>query len=276
MIKSIQTKIALWAGLCLFLATVIIIGYATFSLRNIAIEMAKKNIIAVSEYQAGVIKAQLEVAIDTARTNAQTLSAIKNKENPLILSREQISIMMRQILIKNPQFNGVYTVWEPNAFDGQDEKYVNTKGHDQTGRFMAYWNRGSKGEINTEVVIEYDVEGNGDYYLCPKKTKQECITSPYVYPVQGKDVLMTSLVVPIIYEGQFYGIAGVDMSLDFMQELADKIDIYDKSGVLVLLSNNGTLAGVTGQSALAGTPMTTYSADLMQLRESVAKFKISH
>jgi methyl-accepting chemotaxis protein len=105
------------------------------------------------------------------------------------------------------------------------------------------------------------VEGIGNYYLVPKRTKQEAILDPYVYPVEGQDVLMTSLVVPIVIDGEFYGIAGVDLPLAFLQGLVDGIDIYNKSGELVLFSNNGTLAAVTGKPELVNTSITDFRED---------------
>ncbi len=55
------------------------------------------------------------------------------------------------------------------------------------------------------------------------------------------------LVVPFIADGQLYGIAGVDLDLECLQELADEMNIYDGSGKLVLRSSNGTLVGVADQ-----------------------------
>ncbi len=60
------------------------------------------------------------------------------------------------------------------------------------------------------------------------------------------------LVVPFIADGQFYGIAGVDLDLECLQELADEMNIYDGSGKLVLRSSNGTLVGVPDQPGISG------------------------
>ncbi len=260
---NIQQKIALWSGICLITTASIIIGYSalTFrkeasSAREEAIESAKVLTGVIGEEFAGNVKAQMEVGMDTARTLAQTLSGIKDEENPVELGRDEANSILKIVLDRNPEFIGIYTAWEVNAFDGMDRGYKNDEFHDTTGRFIPYWIRNSEGGISGEALLDYDKEGVGDYYQVPKKTKMEAIIDPYVYPVQGKDTLLTSLVVPILTNETFYGITGIDLRLDFLQKMADDTkDLFDGTAKVALISNNGTLAGVTGQPELVGKHM---------------------
>jgi len=70
-IKSIQLKIALWAGICLFLAAAIIIGYAALSLNTTASKAAEAEAMATAQSYASMIGAELEVPMDAVRTLAQ-------------------------------------------------------------------------------------------------------------------------------------------------------------------------------------------------------------
>ena len=146
-----------------------------------------------------------------------------------------------------------------------DGVYADSDAHDSTGRFIPYWCKDADGNIACEALAAYETEGDGDYYQLPKKTRQECIIDPYVYPVQGEDTLITSLVVPIIANDTFYGIAGIDLRLDFLQNLADDVEgLYDGTAKIVLVSNNGTLAGVTGQPELVGESMERVDANFQE------------
>ena len=257
---SIQSKISFWTGLCLLVAAGIIIAYAALALRNTVAKAAEEQAIGAAEQHAGAVSAEIETAFDTARTLGQVLvSARSSPGNSTLLNRGQVNAMLRQVLVDNPHFLGVWTLWEPDAFDGQDAGYANTDGHDQTGRFLPYWTRNKQGEIGVEPIMDYETE---EWYLCPKQTRKECIIDPYLYPVQGQDTLMTSLAVPIIADGEFYGIAGVDIGLPFLQAMADEINLYDNSGRLILVSHNGTLASVTGQPELIGQHAQTLYPDL--------------
>lgn len=283
---NIQQKIAIWSGICLVVTAGAIIAYSAMTLgqqanaaRQEALEDAKRLTGAIGEKFAGKIKAELEEALNAARALGQALSGIKDSANPVELGRDEVNSILKIILDRNPQFVGTYTGWEPNAFDGMDRGYMNDAVHDATGRFIPYWNRDSTGKIAGEPLLDYDKEGAGDYYQLPKKTRNENIIDPYVYPVQGKDTLITSLVVPIIAEGAFYGIAGIDLKLDFLQQMADDTkDLYQGEATVVLISNNGTLAGVTGQADKIGRHMKEihedWDQDIEYVREGKKKIEI--
>ncbi|HMR63034.1 MAG TPA: methyl-accepting chemotaxis protein [Anaerolineae bacterium] len=248
-LSSIQMKITLWAGLCLVLVAAAIIAYAALSVRQTALRAAQDNAIAVAQSHAAIIDAELEIPLDAARTLAQILKTVKTQQ--IELSRVEVNAMLRQMTTDNPTFLGTYTLWEPDAFDGQDAQYAGTTDHDATGRFTPYLVRS-----NGQVIADGGEEEFGDYYQIPKKMRQEAIIDPYLYSVAGDEILMTSLVVPIMVEGQFYGITGIDVQADFLQTLADQLDLYGKSASMVLISHNGLIAGVTDRPEMVGQSIT--------------------
>ena len=133
----------------------------------------------------------------------------------------------------------MWTAWEPNAFDGRDAEFANQPGSDATGRYVPYWNRGA-GAIAVEANKDYTTPGAGDYYLLPKRSNQETLTEPYFYKIDGKDVLMTSLVVPVHgADGTFVGVVGIDLPLATLAtEIAQ--EKVGESGYVALVSNRGT------------------------------------
>ena len=64
------------------------------------------------------IQIQLDYAMDTARTLAANLTTMVEEQKA---DRALTDAMFQRILNNNEQFMGVWSVWEPNAFDGQDE-----------------------------------------------------------------------------------------------------------------------------------------------------------
>ncbi len=248
---NIQTKIVLWAGTGFFLSAAFIIGYAAFTLRREISRSAEDAAQKIAREKAAEIRTALERTLSAAETFTQSVAVVKTEG--VQLSREQVNAMLRQLLKDNPQFVGVDVLWEPNAFDGMDAEFANTEGSDVNGRFVPYWTRGTGGEIRVELLQDYDTS---DWYQCPKLTKVPCLIDPLVYPVQGKDVLMTSVVVPFVVDGTFYGITGIDTPVSFLQDLADKADVFNGAGSVIILSNNGTILGVTGRPELIGQPAT--------------------
>ncbi len=181
----------------------------------------------------------------------------------LELTRDDVTAILRGVLEANPQYVAIYTCWEPDAFDAKDSRFKNSPGHDATGRFLPYWSRDDKGALTVRALADYDKEGAGDFYLLPRTTKQAYLHEPFVCPVQGKDVLVASLVVPILVRGEFRGIAGIDLRLDSFQKTADTLaaGLYDGSAAVQVIGNKGTVAAASGTPELVGRSMQKLHAD---------------
>jgi methyl-accepting chemotaxis protein len=255
-LKSIRVRISTGAGLCVLITALIIIYIAATSLRSNALDAATKEAVALANRQAAVIESEINKALDTAHLLAQTLSAVKDKDVRLDIDREKVMDILGIVISNNPEFAGIYTCWEPDGFDGLDLSYAGEKGHDKTGRFAPYWQRNINGKLEVKPLLAisaYSPGGKpGKWYDIPKKTMKACIIDPFEHPVEGKETLITTLTAPIIANGKFYGVVGVDLKLDFIRTMADDPDIYDKSGKMMLISNNGTLAGITGRPDIIG------------------------
>ncbi len=282
-LNSLKIRIALWTGLCLVLTSALIITYSAVSMkhraeitRETAVADAQKYAQALAREYSYYIKAEVEVALDTARTLAHTFSGIKDKTVGLELGREEANGILKTVLVQNPSFLGTWTIWEPDAFDGMDRGYVNDKGHDQTGRFIPYWNRGGeKGEIALEALREYENK-DAVWYQIPKESKKECITDPYVYTVQGIDTMMTSLCVPVVVSDVFYGVAGVDTKLEFIQKTVDNVkDIFGGSARIEIITHNGIFAAATGHPELAGKHIRETHKDWEEDLEYIEKGEMS-
>ncbi|RCK72354.1 MAG: Methyl-accepting chemotaxis protein I (serine chemoreceptor protein) [Anaerolineae bacterium] len=253
-VGSLRSTLTVWFGTCLVSLAIILTIVAVISQRNQAIQASKNEILATARSQASLIDAEIEVALDTARALANALSVVLEKTSQdSKLSREQVNQMLYQTLQKNPNFLGVYTAWEPNAFDGKDQQYANQDCHDSSGRFVPYWVR-SGDRIICEALMDYETEGIGDYYLIPKRTQQETILDPYLYPIEGVDVLLTSVIVPIVKEGKFYGMAGVDFRVDTLQSMLEQSLTGRQNLAIILLSNNGTIVGDSMHPERVGKP----------------------
>lgn len=134
-----------------------------------------------------------------------------------IRDREMYSLLFRKTLEENPDFFGVWSVWEPDALDGQDAKFRNAPGHDQSGRFVPFWNRSGDG-VRLDPVTGYEYPGPGNWYWLSTSQKQLCVMDPYMYPVAGKRLLLTSQIAPVVMDGQCLGITGVDISVEWFVE----------------------------------------------------------
>ena len=79
------------------------------------------------------VTADLDKAIITARTLAQSFEGMKHVKTP---DRDVMDMMQERLLENNPKFLGVWTCWAPNALDGKDTAFANKAGYDCTGRYI--------------------------------------------------------------------------------------------------------------------------------------------
>lgn len=235
-------KLKLRTRMILSICSVVVLAFGA-SIAFIAVKagsVAKEEALSKSQEIAhrygGVVKAEIEIALDAARTLAHAFEGIKSRSS--VPSRESLKAILRQVLEKNPNFIGVWTCWEPGALDGKDNEFAKAPGHDETGRFIPYWNRGA-GKIELEPLADYEKEGAGDYYLLARKSGKETVIDPFKYKLNGKDVLMTSLAVPIRHNDRVVGVAGIDIPLAAFDQMVARIKPF-QSGSAAVIAHNGS------------------------------------
>ncbi len=235
---SLRTK------LLLMVVGVVLAGFAAtvVSLTRQAGQLQEKTALMFAEElatrNAAQIGAELNATMTAARTLAQSLAGLKASGRA---DRAQADALLKSVLEGSPQFLGVWTAWEPDAFDGRDAEFAGKPGHDASGRYIPYWNRGS-GVASVEVLVDYDKPGAGDYYQLPKRSGQETLIEPYKYTVAGKEVLITTTSVPIVMGGRLVGVAGIDVALSSLQDKVGAIRVYD-TGYASLFSAGGLTVG---------------------------------
>ncbi|MEO9476367.1 MAG: ATP-binding protein [Cyclobacteriaceae bacterium] len=152
------------------------------------------------------------------------------------LSREVINKVLKSNVLNNRDFLGLWMVWEPDAFDGQDRQYIDVPGSNEEGRFVPYWHWQGDSVI-VENCLLFDEE---DYYQLPKKNLKSYLLEPYKYPVAGSDSLLISVVLPILNKGEFQGVVGADLSLRSITNIVNRLS-QAEGGKSYLVSDNGTI-----------------------------------
>ncbi|AEV64927.1 methyl-accepting chemotaxis protein II [Pseudomonas ogarae] len=282
-LKSLQARICVTAGVCLFVSSISLIVYGLFTARAneqyVATEVsalveksAIREIQNLAESRANAIQAKLQNALDAARTMANAFAASKASQSPLALGRDQINTVLLSVLKDNPDFNGTYSCWEPNALDGQDPAFRNAEDGNNplTGRFTPYWTRSAGGHVAVQPLVEYDSPDRhpngvpkGGWYSGPRDTLKESVLDPIPYVVQGKNVWLTTLSVPIVSNGKFYGVVGADFDIAFIQKLSEQMsaDLYGGKGTVSILSNQGLVVADSQRTDLIGQPIKALLPD---------------
>ena len=246
-ITSISLKLILLTGFCGLFIFGVLITYTFYNGSNWALKSSRENVRAVAREYSGQLKADIEKALNTARTIAQSLTAVKIPYSALDITRDHVIALLRIIVESNPSFLSTYTVWEPDSFDGIDEAYRNKEGYDDSGRFIPCWHKGRDGRLLLKPMHGYK---SGKYYQIPKLSHEEVIIDPYAYPINGSKINLISLTAPIKYNGKFFGIAGVNIAQAWIQQRLENFRLNRGAMQIMLISHNGSLVADTWEPVL--------------------------
>ncbi len=276
-LRSIQQRIALIGGLCLLTTAGILIGYSVYLasstqqlVSNRVSQQAQDEALQTLQHlggkYAGEIRAEFTKALEAARGMATTFAVAKMSaadNGGLEIGRDQVNAVLLNVLKSYPDFNGTYSCWEPDAIDGQDALFAGTQNgnNEQTGRFTPYWTRGADGKIAVQPLVEYDTLDKhpngvlkGGWYIGPKENRRESVLGPLPYIVQGKQVWLATLSVPIVVDGRFMGVAGTDYNLDFVQKISQEVSgkLFDGQGEVAIISDQGLVVAESRHPNLIG------------------------
>ena len=261
--QSIKSKIVVLSGLSVLAAVGGLFTYSLIAARNsqtvvadnvseLTQNMTKESLQRLATTQAAKVQASLNEAFDSARNMARMFEAMIDGDAAIQAGdrRAQLNKVLLRVLKDNPSFNGTYSAWEPNALDGMDDRFRNNAkaGSDATGRFLPYWTRNAQAQVDIQPLVEYDSRDlhpngvmKGGWYIGPQSGAGESILDPLPYIVQGKNVYLATMSVPITVNGKFAGVAGADFDLSFVQELAQsvKAGIYGGQANVEIVSHKG-------------------------------------
>ena len=217
--------------IALLLGSIAYIGYGSSVKANTALidEIVKSN------------AKQVEVELSVAWTVAESVTSLAKAMQQQHIDRATADALTRQLFESNHQMLAFGHYWEPNAYDGKDREFVSQPNNDATGRYLVYWNRIS-GTVASEPLIGYAPESaDNQYYYRPLHTRMAWASEPYTYSTgAGKQLMMTTLALPLMIDGKAQGVAGVDVSLEGINRQLANVHIFGGYGALV--SSDGRYA----------------------------------
>jgi methyl-accepting chemotaxis protein len=262
---SIQWKITLLAGLCLLAIVAVLVTSALSQARRSAALVNRANtemldhsarlrLQAYAETQELRIQRYFMDAYQHANGFARLVQVLRHRGGSDL--RGELIQQARASLAGNPNVIGLYLVFQPNALDHQDGQFIgqDANGSNETGRFSLYWSQPRPGTLEQEAMPESmlgdsRLGSNGfarnRWLTCPQETARACVLEPYLDDVNGKQVLMTSIALPLLENGTVVGVVGLDIGLDNLQQLSldGRQELFEGQGQVSIVSPAGLLAG---------------------------------
>ena len=276
---SIRLKIVLLSGLCLLGVVALIVSMNFYQTnQNDELISASSSKMLTDSVQDLLQAKAAEQAVRVQKTFGESLTVvtaladqIKDMRNMAAKRsldagavREELNQSLKTAFERNSKVLGIWLAFEPNGLDGKDSEFANdaARQSNEAGRFATYWSRAGGAGLNT-IMVEDDMTKttqniNGtpynSWYTCPRDSKRTCLLDPYADTVGGKEMLMTTISVPLLVDGKSIGVVGIDIALDALQAAAldSQRDLFDGAGHMLIVSGTGVLAGFSVDASKVG------------------------
>ncbi|WP_409522406.1 methyl-accepting chemotaxis protein [Nitrincola sp. MINF-07-Sa-05] len=285
---SLRLKLTLGAalGLTLTLIAVIAIGWITMQKSGEqAVEdastsfeaLVERNLTEAAQVVSGEVSQFINRSFDLPNTLSTILTSSAAGSGGLPFQRYTVMSMVRDTLSANPGVSSAYAHFEQDGYDGLDNFNIgpHLEHSSDNGSLELYWVRES-GELvfyptpdssfkYIETPNEFGVR-ESEWYLCSRDTLKPCLMEPYLYEIEeGNEVLLTSLVSPVIVDNEFRGVVGVDINMPVIQQRIEAYQktLFDGNSTIHLISDMGLIVASTSHFDMAGRSLKEANADLV-------------
>ncbi len=281
---SLRNKLLLFSLLLLVLALGGLSWVASNAMKHTSDEVVSQisvssrervfSILRQASYRVSTeVSSYMNRAFDTPVTMNRIVSAGLDDPDKR-MSRDEVQIMVRQALEANPLISSSYIQFEKNGYGDDDAAMLGTGDHTTViGTLETYWVR-EAGALTHYVTEDPDSkyseapndlgDRESEWYLCSYETNKPCIVEPYLYEIEpGNEVLMTSLVTPLMRKGQFVGVAGSDINLPVLQKMMKEMSsrLFDGRAQLHLITAKGRIVASSEYADKLSRPLTEANQD---------------
>ena len=243
----------------LALLIIAMVAFAYNALQGLAQDETTSRAQAISSQQVVHFTDSLNEIYGAVSALARQMSAAKAMQSA---DRNEIIGLLKAEIEANPEYLGIWTMWEPNAFDGRDQALAEARSKNpddlsqdnleqffatETGGINLYWVRENG---NIVPITGDDAQREEPYYANAIKSKTPSFPA---YTDDSTNLLMVSVAVPIVLDGKALGVVGVDMGMDEIQANLATLRPYE-TGYVMLFSSDGLVVAAPDKS-LIGKPI---------------------
>jgi len=233
-------------GVIIPLLALIIMSSVKFN--EFSTTIAKNKAFALAKDYSSNIEKQLDQVFIAINTFADMQSNLFTYTGTSGLELEKLHKIQKDILMKNEQALVAYTILEPGRItdpqtDNLNESLVLLGDVYSNGNFSLLDNWGYSFKSNVNDTLK---QGNG-YMLLP----------PYKDLIEGDSLLLITYGRAITLDNKIIGLAGVDISIDWMQEFVSDTTIFNNMAEISIISGKGVINAYNKDKSLVGKNINT-------------------
>ncbi len=237
-------------------------GYMAFNLRPERIHDMENLADAQAGKYANLVRSYITEEAKISRTMADNFETMENLSGDL--KEQYTKALLGQIYAKNPNYRAIWMSWERSFLD------PNWNLNYGRVRYNYFKSQG-------KTLLQIDsMNTNGDdvgsLYHQLKTSKVERLTEPYTDDFNGETELIASVTSPIVINGKFAGLAGIDIPLSRFKGIISQAEILNGS-ISFLVANDGVFVGNQTEKLVGSSIETMFGAEGEVVKSKIAKGK---
>lgn len=244
---SIKTKIILAVFLGVLLPIVSLIIISSIKFKNQSEEIAKNLAIRLADNFSNNIENVFNEAFTIANTYADIQTSMISEDGGLSYSSDQLERNQIALLKNNEQALALYSIYLPghviNPNTGELNEHISLLGNTNYKNKMLplnYWEYSFKSN-----VLDSLKKGNG-FALLP----------PYLDVYDNDTLRMISYLHAIKQNDEIIGMAGIDISIDWIQNFISDSKLFNNSTNIMIVSDRGIINANNLDKSMVGKSVT--------------------
>ena len=201
-------------------------------------DQMERSVVRVSDRVA----ASLELYAAKIKKLTTWFDQIGNPELNFNLSRDQAAVVLSENIADEPDMKSLFTVWEPQMFDGRDSAFIMKEYHDSTGRFIPIFTKNSEGIVERDYVKNYNDKDDINSYYYYKTRSGITFGRPSLIRENAKNILIMQVTSPLKFGTRLLGVVGAEFSINNITSEIAEIDFPKNFGVTVITSDGLIMA----------------------------------
>ncbi|WP_122034025.1 methyl-accepting chemotaxis protein [Aliivibrio sp. EL58] len=267
MFKSIKTRIAVSAGLAIFITLSTTMFFTTISYNNVNDEITRHvsdqladnidyKLLSIASQQSAELNGLFSPVISNLKQLKSVLELSNdNQANADLLIKQFISSLKNQ----NDSVFAGYMVWEEGQFI-KDDSELTQKALNKDGILSPFFSPtdSSFEALGMASFSNTALNNNGErideWHLAPFESGKSFVMEPYYYNVRGNEELITTISLPLVTNNKIIGSIGYDWSIKSFQTISKQAAqaIGIPNAVVSIASWNGTLLSFSQNESLVG------------------------
>jgi len=257
---------------CLFTVSYILIGFKT---ANALVSYAEREAYSSVDQGRRLIANEMQSSIGVLQDLSNSLESIHGMKGR---DRDILPQLFKDFLKRYDHLFSLWVYFEPNGWDNKDSEFANTGEYDETGNYAVWAFREANGsvKVSTEAwgVESYDNE----YYANALKGSGLYQSTPYEEEIRdGYSVQMVTFSRAVHDAGgNIIGVAGLDISLEFLNGIMDSLNSANNS-YSTIATNDGLIVADSFADSVGKYLSDTHATDTVSAAsESVNEEKVSN